>query len=499
MSNNKKLQYNTLASGANQIINVLYGLIVPQMIILYYGSSVNGLQNSISNFLSIIAICDCGVSTVIQSALYEPLAKNKPKEINSILSASTKFFNVILWILIIYNVLLVLIYPIVVHNEFDFLYTSSLIAAIGISSFSQYYFGIVDNILLQADQKAYISEVIQGVSLLLIIIVSVVEIKLGMSIQVVKLTTSLIFLLRPVFLRLYVNQHYSIDRKYHYEHNPIEQKWNGLAQHIAAIVLNNTPVIVLTFLATLQDVSIYAVYAMIVLGVKALFLSLTNGIRPYIGELWAKQELEELNNVFDWSEWVIHTTTVIIFGSVAILIVPFVKVYTVDVHDANYIVPLFAAFFTLAHAFHSLRLPYNIMILACNHYKQTQNNYFIVAIINIVVSIVGVLLWGLIGVAIGAFISLAYQTIWMAKYCSVNFIKRPMRFFIKQSIVDILVTSLAVTLSLFVKFSNLTYSSWLIYSIEILVLFVLVSLFVNGVLYTSKIRSLYKRCCFNRQ
>lgn len=495
MSSSKKLRYNTIASGANQIINVLYGLIVPQLIIIYYGSSVNGLQNSISNFLSIIAICDCGVSTVIQSALYEPLAKNKNKDINCILSASTKFFNIVLWILIAYNVLLVFFYPIVVHNEFDYIYTASLIAAIGVSSFSQYYFGIVDNILLQADQKAYVSEIIQGASLILIIIVSVIEIKLGLSIQIVKLSTSLIFLVRPLFLRLYVNNHYSVERYIHYNHNPIEQKWNGLAQHIAAIVLNNTPVIVLTFFATLQDVSIYAVYAMIVLGVKAIFLSLTNGIRPYIGELWAKQELDELNQVFDWTEWVIHSATVIIFGSVALLIVPFVKVYTLGVHDANYIVPIFAAFFTLAHASHSLRLPYNIMILACNHYKQTQNNYLFVAIINIVVSIVGVLLWGLIGVAIGAFISLAYQTTWMAKYCSNNFIKRPMRFFIKQTFIDIIVIAITVSLSSIINFSNLTYSSWLVYALEILVLFVLISLMVNGVFYTSKIRSLYKRFC----
>ena len=499
MGSGNRLKYNTIASGVNQVLNVIYGLIVPQMIILYYGSSINGLTNSISNFLSIIAICDCGVSTVIQSALYEPLAKNKANEINSIISESTRFFKVILWILIVYNLLLVLVYPLVVNNDFDYLYTASLIGAIGVSSFSQYYFGIVDNILLQADQKAYISEVIQGISLVLIIIVSVVEIKLGLSIQIVKLTTSLIFLLRPLLLRLYVNNHYALDRDFHYDHNPIDQKWNGLAQHIATIVLNNTPVIVLTFLATLQDVSIYTVYAMIVLGVKALFLSLTNGIRPYIGELWAKQKLDELNHVFDWSEWVIHSTTVIIFGSVALLIVPFVKVYTLDVHDANYIVPLFAAFFTLAHAFHSLRLPYNIMILACNHYKQVQNNYIIAAIINIVVSIVGVLLWGVIGVAIGAFISLAYQTIWMAKYCSVNFIKRPMWFFVKQSIVDILVTSITVALSLFVKFSHLTYLSWLVYAIEILVLFILVSLLVNVWLYTSKIRSLYNRICFSPQ
>ena len=40
------------------------------------------------------------------------------------------------------------IYPLKHNNEFDHLYTALLILAMSISSFSQYYFGIVDRLLL---------------------------------------------------------------------------------------------------------------------------------------------------------------------------------------------------------------------------------------------------------------------------------------------------------------------------------------------------------------
>ena len=54
------------------------------------------------------------------------------------------------------------------------------------------------------------------------------------------------------------------------------------------------------------------------------------------------------------------------------------------------------------------------MILAGGHYKQTQNNYIIAAIINIVISILFVNILGLAGVAIGTLLAMFYQTIWMA-------------------------------------------------------------------------------------
>ena len=137
-----------------------------------------------------------------------------------------------------------------------------------------------------------------------------------------------------------------------------------------------------------------------------------------MGEMLAKNEREELIRFFNWIEWLLHTGTVFIFGCTGVLIVPFVMVYTQGVNDANYIVPMFAVLITIAHAAHCLRLPYNILILAAGHYKQTQWNYIIAAVMNVLVSVLTVKFWGLIGVAIGTLVAMVYQTIWMANYDS---------------------------------------------------------------------------------
>lgn len=106
------------------------------------------------------------------------------------------------------------------------------------------------------------------------------------------------------------------------------------------------------------------------------------------GNMLAKNEMQKLLKTFDAYEWIIHTLVTFVFSVTMILIVPFVRVYTKDVTDANYIVPFFAFFITLAQASYCLRIPYNTMVLAAGHYRQTQASAILEALINVGVSVV---------------------------------------------------------------------------------------------------------------
>lgn len=97
---------------------------------------------------------------------------------------------------------------------------------------------IYDLFLLLADQKGYIQYNVQTVTLIANTAACAVIISQGASIQFVKLTTSLIYLIRPILLQIYVDRNYQIDKKIEYKEEPIKQKWNGVAQHVAAVVLD---------------------------------------------------------------------------------------------------------------------------------------------------------------------------------------------------------------------------------------------------------------------
>lgn len=488
----KRLAYNTFSSLLYQVVTVICGFILPRLILSVYGSDVNGLVNSISQFLGIISFLELGVGAVVQSSLYKPLAEHDENQISKIIKSANKFFRTIATILLLYVILLVFFYPRFAKQNFDYSYTATLIIAISLSSFAQYYFGIVDKLLLTADQRGYVQYNAQTISVILNTTVCFLLIKAGFEIQVVKLATSLIFLVQPIVIYLYVKHHYNINHKIVYTEEPIQQKWNGIAQHVAAVVIDGTDIVVLTLFDSLSSVSIYSVYFLVVNGIKQLFQSMTNGLQSLMGELWARKEETELKELFSWTEWIIHTGTVFLFGVTAIAIVPFVMVYTKGIDDANYVQPLFAALLVGAHAGHCLRLPYNLLILAAGHYKQTQSNYVIATFLNIIISILTVSKFGLIGVAIGTLIAMCYQTVWMAIYDSKNLIKWPLKNFLKQVLVDILTIAIMVVSTMKIKMESINYGAWVIYAFTVSIISITVIFFVNIIFYKSHIIKAYK-------
>lgn len=487
----KKLKKNTISSFIFQITTIICGMILPRLLIQQYGSEVNGLTNSISQFLGIISFLDLGVSRTVQSALYKPLVERNKQKINEIITSAASFFRRLAQILLFYVFILLFVYPLLVDGSFGILYTVMLLIAMSISSFAQYYFGVVDQILLIADQRGYIQYTVQTVSLVLNTVFCIILISCGASIQMVKLTTSLIYLIRPLILRIYVNRHYNIDRRTHYDVEPIDQKWDGLAQHIAMVVYESTDTIILTVGSTLENTSIYSVYNLVIHGLKLLVVSMTNGIQSFMGELWARQDREKVTEYFGWMEWSVHTGTVFVFGCAGSLILPFVKVYTNGITDVNYIQPLFALLVVLAGAGYCIRLPYNIMILAAGYYRQTRRCYTMTAMINIVVSLLTVYFLGLVGVAIGTLAAIIYQVIWMVIYNSKSMMCMPVNHFVRHVFVDIVSAVLGALCAGVFTMETVSYISWGILAVKSAAVWAAVIFLLNFVFYPNYMRQLF--------
>lgn len=488
-----KLLLNTITSLLFQITTIICGFIVPRLILSHYGSEVNGLVNSITQYLGIIAFLELGVGAVVQSSLYKPIADKDDTGISRIIVSSGTFFKKLAMILLVYIGILIVFYPMFVKSQFDWLYTAGLIVAISISSFAQYYFGVVDRLLLTAAQRGYVQYTAQIATLVINTIACVILIKMDASIHLVKLTTSVIFLARPLYLRWYVNRIFSLDRSISYEGEPIKQKWNGAAQHFAAVILDGSAMVILTVFSTLTNVSIYSVYWLVVMGVKYFVLALSSGVQSLFGDLWAKQDLNELKRTFGWTEWFFHNIAVFLFGCTAVLITPFISVYTHGVNDANYWQPAFGAMLALAHMGQCFRMPYNMMILAAGKYKETQSNYIVATVTNLGFACLLVPHFGLIGVTVGTMCALYYQAVWMAHYISKNLINWPLKKFWKQIAVDFLILGIAGVASYFLDTSADSYYSWILVSLKISFVWLLVISLVNGLFYRDNVKRIIHR------
>lgn len=481
----KKALKNIIVSVLLQIITIVCGFIIPKMIIQNFGSSVNGLVTSIVQFLAYITLLESGIGPVVKAALYKPIAEKDEKQIANVLKASEKFFKTLSYIFIVYIIVLCVIYPTVINSEFDIPFTVSLIIIIAISTFSEYFFGITYKLFLHAEQKSYIASTIQIVTTIINTIVIILLIKLKCSIHVVKLASTIIFVFRPILQNLYVKKKYNINLKNADSNYKLEKKWDGLAQHIASVVHENTDVVILTIFSTLPEISVYSVYLLVVNGVKNLVLALSGGIDASFGDMIAKNEKEILNKSFKTYELFYYTIITIFFTCTMILIVPFVEVYTSGISDVNYSRPLFAFFIVLAEFVFCIRVPYNSITLAAGHFKETKNGAWVEAGINIIVSCILVIKFGIIGVAIGTLIAMLIRTVEFLIYASKNILQRDVKECIKMILIIAfqIILIYIIKIIFFEKFAINTYIDWIIYAIIICTIVSIIVIITNMLIY----------------
>lgn len=460
MNRKQKLSLNTLSSLLKQIVSTICGFILPRLFLTHYGSGVNGLVSSISQFLSFASIFDAGMGVVIEASLYKPLAENDQLGINRILTSGQRFYYKIATIYAIYVVGMIFIYPVAVKSSYDYFFIATLIVAISISSFGQYCFGVVNSVFLSADQRTYVNSIAYIITIVLNTVMGAILINLNCSVQVVKLVASLTFLLRPIILKIYVEKHYNVNWHEEYTEEPIKQKWNGFAQHIASLILQNTDIVILSIFSTLENVSIYSVYYLVVHSIQEVINAATVGIRPLLGDMLARKEMQRLERVFSEVECVMHAGTTFVFGMTMIMLVPFIKVYTTGVTDANYDVPLFSFLLCFAYYINCSRYPYQAIIMAAGHFKQTQSSAVIEAVINIIITVICVFRLGLIGVVCGTVIAMTYRTIYFVLYLKHNILYRSIVKFIRAEIIDGITLFVMMLTTSFLNLENISYFAW---------------------------------------
>ena len=463
-----KVTLNNIISGLIlQIITVISGFIIPKIILIYFGSSVNGLVSSINQFLSYITLVEGGVTGVIAANMYRPLVNKDYTRLSSIAVTAKKFFNKVGIIFVGYAVILASIYPLFTNTGFDYLYVLTLILVLSISLSVQYMFSLTLKTLLIADKRAYIvnyTQILICVSNLILVYISVL---IYPSIHILKLITGGLYVLQPFIFGRYVRKHYDICWKSQSDNNLISERWNGFAINIAAFIHNCTDVTLLTLFSTLEMVSIYSVYSLVTNGLKQLINAVTSGINSTLGQAYAIGDARELNKKIDLYEYIIFMFVSFSFTMAGLLITPFVMIYTNGVTDADYYKPLFGVMIVISEAIYLLKYPHLNLAYSANKFKDITVPAYIEAIINIVVSLILIKPYGLLGVAIGTIVAMTYRMIFHVYYTSKLVEGRKQWIFYKKLILLSIATVLGTTIcQVLLPLTAFTVTMWIIRAIE---------------------------------
>lgn len=458
----RKALINTITSIIYELVAIVCGLVLPRLILSHLGSSYNGITSSITQFISCISLMKAGLFGVTRSALYKPLAENDKGQISSIVKTTESFMKRIALIFIGGIVVFAAIYPIFVADEFEWLFTFTLVLIIGISTFSQYYFGMTYSILLEADQKKYVTITFQIICTILNTVIASILILMGFGIHAVKLVSAVAFTLYPIWIQAYARRHYDINDNAPKNNNLISQRWDAFAQELAYFAHQNTDVIVLTIFTNIKKVSVYTVYNYVISNLLKIIQTFIVGFGAAFGNMLARKEYDVIRENVKVYEVIIFSLSAIVYSTCVVLIVPFALLYTQGVTDANYSQPIFAGIITIAGMFSCFRIPYKTVVDAAGHFKQMRNGAMLEAIMNITISVICVNRFGLVGVAVGTLLATVFRSAQYARYMMKTIIPMNFLHFIGHVAVN-LITMLSTVLLYKVinPFFSLSWIAWI--------------------------------------
>lgn len=463
---------NIGASLMLQIMTFASGLIIPKIVLIYFGSKVNGLVTSLNQFLSFISLLEGGLGSIVLASLYRPLAEKDEAKFSSVIYTANKFYVQIGFFFVLYSVLITLLFPHFASAEFDLSYIALMSFALCFNMIVQYYLSITNRLILEADKKGFIVYITQTIVIFLTTAATVILVRLWPNIFAVKFLRVVIYIIQPIVFYWVTRHDYKKKKCRQIDRELQERRWTGLGQNVAFFIHSNTDVAVLTIFSTLTNVSVYSVYSMIVVGIRTVVITIKNGFIPVIGNCLAKNDSEKLRKTFDIFEYVTINASIIIFGCAYRLILPFVSIYTKDINDADYIQPFFAAVLVMAELLYCVREPHLSVDYADGKFKETRYGAYGEVIINIAVSLVLVREYGLIGVAAGTLCGVLFRLVYHVIYNKYHVIQRKLKYFMKRII--ILVISFAC-FAVENRFSLLEMNSYIEWVWNAVIIFILYS------------------------
>ena len=400
------------------------GIIIPRLVLVSLGSESNGLLASITQVLGYVGLLEAGVGLASLQALYGPVAKNDHCSVNAIMAATNVYYKRTGVFYLLAVILLSVIYPFAVQTTIPWTTTSLVVLISGLPGVINYYFQGKYKILLQAEGKSYIITNLTTIVSILTSLGKIALLLLGFGVIAVQTLYLLLSLAQMIYISLYIKRNYTwLDTSVQPAYEALSQKNSVLAHQISGLVFSNTDVIILSVFCGLRVVSVYSMYAMLFGLVGTLLSNLGNSVTFVLGQQLSidKHEYEKSQDCF---ELIYITLSFSLFFVAQQFILPFLRLYTSGVQDINYIDPYLPILFTSVALLENSRLSSAKAIHIAGHFKHTQWHAILEMVINIVVSLIGVFLWGIYGVLLGTIAALLFRANAMIIYANKKILHR---------------------------------------------------------------------------
>ncbi len=411
MSRTRAAMKNTLATGAYQLTAMLLGFVTPRLMLAYYGSEINGLVASITEFMGYFKLVEAGLAAAAIYGLYKPLHENDHDKISAIVSAARQFYQKSGLLFAGLTLVFSAIYPFVVPiTSLSRLSVGLLVAIMGLSGTLEFFTLSRYRVLLTADQKTFVVSWASMASLLLQTAVIVGLSLIRADILLLRLLAGLTILLRSVLLYAYVRRHYPyVNYKAEPDKAPLARRWDALYQQLT-VTLHQGMGIILTTVITRDArlVSVYSTYHLVTVGLWGILKMVSTGLYASFGDLLARKEMDKFRRAYREYEFLFLSLITVLYSVSMVLIVSFVHLFTRDIPDAhvvNYVVPILGVLLTLEGLTDQIKAPLDLMVISAYKFRETRHHNTLQVLLGIVLGLGLGIAFGLPGIALGIVLS----------------------------------------------------------------------------------------------
>lgn len=418
-----------------KLVVIVVGLVLPRLFITSYGSELNGLRDSVKQIFTYIALLESGIGASTLQMLYKPVAEEDHDTANSYLSAAASYYNKIgigyFFALAILGALYALTISVESATKWEvFIYFLVSGTMTGINFF---YLAKI-KLLISAQGDQYIVSVITMVTFVVSSVAKIILIYRGVHIIMVE----------AVFLAVNLGAtatYYAVARRKYpwisFRAKPdftcVRQRNSVMLHRISAVIFQNVDIVLLTFFCSLEAVSIYGMYKMVVNMVTSVVSEIGNSVNFMLGQSFNTENqdkkqycamIDVFNVYYSAVSFALYTVTYVLF-------VPFLRLYTAGM-DINYVYTVFPSLFIVMELLMVGREAMTRTIEVAGHFQKTQWRTVTEAVINLSASVAFIILGkkyygdigGICGVLAGTIAALAYRTTDINLYANRHILKR---------------------------------------------------------------------------
>lgn len=478
-----RIKYNLLSGIAYQVILIVLSFLLPRLYLENFGSEVNGVLSTIKQIFTYLSLLEAGIGLATTQALYKPVAQQDHDSTSAILSATHLYYIKTGVIYSAFVLLIAVVYAYVVPTSINSHALFCMILLTALPALFSYFVQAKYRILLEVDGRKYVITNSETVLQLLSNAGKILVLVLTDSLVLIQFVYCMLALLQLGYVYIQAKRRYPwLDLKAKPDHGAISQRKSVLVHQVSGMVFNNTDILLLSFLCDFKIVSVYTIYNIFFSQVQTFITSIISGFSFALGQMF-HTDREKFIKVYGLYETFYIMATFVIYTLMAVFLLPLIQIYTKGINDANYTNVYLVFLFVLMNLLSNGKLPSNHVLEFSGKFEETRSHAIVEMVINIAVSVIAILKWGVCGAIFGTIVALLYRGTMMIWYSNKKVLGRGIFNTYKLWLVNGAVFALVMAIFFVDSFSGVSFALLLIngflHSIWIVALYLAANLVCN--------------------